>query len=335
MQTTALDVGTYSFKAIIGKAGKNPQIEKVIEEENETSIAVPNEDAQFEKLREKLSNFFSYNKIPATDLRLSLPETVTATKVILIPPLTDAELASAISWQAEQHIPIPKDDLALEYKVLYRPPKKNRNEQMRVLLVASKKSLVELYTSIFIDMGIEPKILETQALSIMRSLGFDKTDPATAIVHIGAASMSISIVNQGELSFVHSSASGGQGLSKILQQNLGLDAKQAEQYKRSYGLMPDQFQGKVRDALLPAVETLAAEIKKALRFFTNQAPQSPVQRVVLSGGTSQLPGLMEYLGQNLGIEVLLCSPFSVAKGNLPETNHQAMSVCMGLMMRES
>jgi Tfp pilus assembly PilM family ATPase len=58
-----------------------------------------------------------------------------------------------------------------------------------------------------------------------------------------------------------------------------------------------------------------------------------VQRVVLSGGTAQLPGLVQYVTETLGTEVLVASPFAQSKGEIPELNQTAYSVCMGLLMR--
>ena len=123
-------------------------------------------------------------------------------------------------------------------------------------------------------------------------------------------------------------------LTRTLEQAVELTAQQAEQYKRTYGLDETQFQGKVSEALKPAVKVLVDEMSKAIRFFLNQHPTLAVQRVLLSGGSAQLPGLAQYIATNLGLEVLIIAPFSQASGAIPEANHPTYSVCMGLLMRE-
>ncbi len=334
MPAVALDIGTYSIKAVHAKLGKTIEVQRVVEVFNETGIALPTDDLSVSKLKELLEAFFGDNDLPKNDVRLSLPETVVSTKVIEIASLSDAELSSAIGWQAEQYIPIPPEELSLEYQVLYRPAKKE-NTLMRVLLIGTRKKMVERYVNMFNEIGIEPSLLETQMVSVIRSLHFTSEDPTTLVVHIGSSNMSLSIVHQGELKFVISQMNGGQMLTKSLEASIGLDSSQAEQYKRSYGLDTTQFQGKVKDALLPAIDILLTEIRKSVQFFVNQNPQSTVQRIVLSGGTALLPGIVQHITNELGVEVLVASPFSGVKGEIPKNvNHPAMSVCVGLLQRE-
>ena len=334
MSTLALDIGTYSIKALAAKAGKSPKIERAVEVFNSVGVAIPTDDATMEKLGTLVETVIHDSDLPRSDVRLALPETVVSTKVISIPPLSDAELASAIGWQAEQHIPIPPEELALEYQVLYRPPK-NEKAQMRVLLVGARKQVINRFIQMFNAIGIEPTLLETQAISVMRSLGFTAEDPSTLVVHIGAQSMQIVMVHQTEIAFVLSHMNGGQLLTRSLEQTVGLDAEQAEQYKRTYGLQADQFQGKVREALMPTVTTLTAEIRKAAQFFSNKYPKAAVQRVVLSGGTSLLPGFVQHVTSQVGVEVLVAAPFAVAQGEIPNTiNRPGMSAALGLLLRE-
>lgn len=334
MPALALDIGTYSIKALAGSTGKFPGITRAAEVFNTTGLAVPLDDAAIEKLANLVQSVITDNDLPKTDVRISVPETVVSTKVINIPPLTDAELASAINWQAEQHIPIPPEELALEYQVLYRPGR-NEKAPMRVLLIGLRKVVIDRFVQMFHALGIEPTLIETQMLSIVRSLQFEPSDPTTLVVHIGASSMNLSVVHEGELRFVLSHLNGGQLLTKALEQTLSLDTTQSEQYKRTYGLDDGQFEGKVKEALLPATRLLVTEMKKAMQFFVNQHPQSSIQRIVLSGGTSMLPGLVQFITNEIGAEVLVAAPFAAASGEIPQTiNQPGMAVCMGLLNRE-
>src|SRR3989338_7645949 len=327
----AIDIGTYSIKAIAGIPGEVVQVKRVAEVLNKTGMGVAIDDASASKLAQILESLFTAYSLPRDGVRLSLPETVVSSKVISIPRLNDSELASAISWQAEQHIPIPPEELSLEYEVLYRP-KKNEQALMRVLLVGVRKQIIAQYLSVFSQIGIEPEHVETQMLSVLRSLHFVPEDPTTLVVHFDASSMNLLMMHQGELQFVLSQINGGQLLTKTLEQRVGLDAVQAEQYKRTYGLRTDQFEGKVGQALLPALQVLFAEVKKAIQFFVSQHPQASVERIVLSGGSALLPDLVQYVATELGTEVLIAAPFATASGEIPEKiNQPGMIVCMGLL----
>ncbi|MBD3250113.1 MAG: type IV pilus assembly protein PilM [Candidatus Pacebacteria bacterium] len=335
MPATALDIGTYTLKALTGSTGSKFKIDKAAEMSNSLGFSYPKDDTQAEQLLNLLNNFFNDHKLPKSDVRLSLPEDAVSTKVIELPPLTDAELASAIGWQAEQHIPIPQEELTLEYQVLYRPPKKDKNSAMRVLIVGTKTELIERYTNIFLNLGIQPKIMETQVFSIIRSLEFEPKDPTTLIVHLGANSMLLAVVSQAELKLTLNHQGGGELLTKTLQQAVNnLNQQQAEQYKANYGLDPNQLQGKIRQHLLGPLQSFTDQINKTIKFYNNQHNQNPISRLVLSGGSARLPGLIEHLSSVTGLEVLLAAPFAPAGGNVPDVNHQAYIVCTGLLMRK-
>lgn len=334
MPATALDIGTYSIKAISGSTGQKIHVKTIVEAFNTTGVAVPTDEGSLDRLIKLLDAVFTEHKLPTKDVRIALPETVVSTKVITMPPLSDAELASAISWQAEQHIPIPPDDLALEYEVLYRPAK-NSNELMKVLVVGVRKQVIDRFVMMFNALGIEPTIIESQMLSIIRSLGFEEADPPTLITHIGATSMHLCVMAKQLPEVVFSHLSGGMLLNKALEQTLGLDASQAEQYKCSFGLDQQQFEGKVREAMMPTVGVLVGEMKKTLQFYNGSNPNNPIKRLVLTGGTASLPGLVQMITAEIGLEVLIGSPFASSTGSIPkQINQPAMAVCVGLLARE-
>jgi type IV pilus assembly protein PilM len=143
MSITALDIGTHTIKAISAKGGKQIQVLKTVDIPNSLGLVIPQSDQETTQFSEMIANLINDYKLDASDVRLSLPESIIANKVIEVPVLTDAELASAVGWQAEQYIPIPKDDLSLEYQVLFRPDKKMPDAKMKVLLVASRKSFIQ------------------------------------------------------------------------------------------------------------------------------------------------------------------------------------------------
>jgi len=331
--SVALDLGSYAVKVLQVRQGKKLFVERAVEVPNTVGVSSPTDDAVADKLTQLITNIFTDHKLSKSDVRLSLPEALVSTKIISIPSLTDAELASAINWQAEQHIPIPLDELSLEYQVLYRPDRKNPSEQMRVLMVGTRKIVIEKYLNVFLRAGIEPTALETQMIALIRAMQFTQEDVPTLVANMGASSTDLAIVYQGELRFVYTFASGGQVLTRTTEQAVQLDAKQAEEYKRSYGLDPTQLAGKMRDILLPPVKTSILEMQKAMQFFASQNTLDPVKRVLLAGGGAQLPGLPQFIAEQLNCEVLTAAPFTGLEGEVPATNQLAFGVAMGLILK--
>jgi type IV pilus assembly protein PilM len=334
MSITALDIGTHSIKIVVSKDDKGQNIQKSLEVPNKLGIIAPKSEQEVLQFSELIANLFHDYKLDQSDVRLSLPEILITSKVIEIPYLSDAELASAIGWQAEQAIPIPKNDLVLQYQVLKKPEKKVANATMKVLLVGSHKSIVDKINNIFLNIGIEATLMETQIFSVIRSLDIESSDPETIILQMGASSNDIAVISNGMFEFVFNSKTGSSLIDSSIAQSFNLDSKQAEEYKVSYGLDPNQMEGKLTRVVTPIIDNLILDLQKTIRFFTQNHPEQKIKRVVLSGGPAQMKGLTEKISQSLNLEVLQAAPFAKSKGQLPERNQLSFSVCMGLVSRK-
>lgn len=335
MPATALDIGTYSIKVAIGKPGSRPSLDKVFEVLNPTGFAVPLDATKQEQLTQVMKTLWHDYGLPKGELRLSLPESVVSTKVIEMPPLSAAELASAIGWQAERHIPIPKEDLMLEYQILSKP-KKGSQDAMKVLLIGVRRPILDRYLEMFADLPVDPTLIETQSLSVFRSVGVTPNDPPTLIAHFGANELILIMVANGELKFVVSHLGGSGLLTKTLQQSINLEVEAVAQYVRAYGLDETQFGGKVRELLLPQVSLWFKNIQLSMQYFANQSTNDSVRRVIFSGGSVLLPGLVAYASAQLGAEVLVADPFSSLHLNsdIQLNTPTAYGVVVGLMQQD-
>jgi type IV pilus assembly protein PilM len=334
MSITALDIGTHSIKIVVTKDNNGQVISKILELPNKLGLVIPKNDQETLQYSEMVINLFHDYKLDQSDVRLSLPEYLVANKVIEIPYLNDAELASAVGWQAEQVIPIPKNDLALQYQILQKPEKKTPDAKMKVLLVGSHKSLVERINNVFLGIGIEATLMETQIFSIIRSLDVQSEDPETIILNMGASGNDIAVVANGMFEFVFNSKTGGALIDSAIAQSFSLDLKQAQEYKVNYGLDPSQVEGKLVQIISPIIDNLIIDLQKTIRFFTQNHPEQKIKKVVLAGGPAQMKGLVEKINQTLGLEVLQIAPFAKSKGQVPEKNQLSFGVCMGLVARK-
>jgi Tfp pilus assembly PilM family ATPase len=150
-----------------------------------------------------------------------------------------------------------------------------------VLLIAARKSLVEKYVKIIEMAGLTVVGVETELMSIVRSIApLGKT---AVVVDFGARAVDIALSFDGNLYFSRSVAVAGEALSRSVAQGLNVSMVQAEEYKRTYGLMADQLEGKVREVLVPVVDTIAEEIKKAIHYYNIEVKQDTPVTVLLTG----------------------------------------------------
>ena len=278
-------------------------------------------------------------KITTNNVNISLPENHAFTKVVEMPLLSDAELSSAIYWEAEQYIPVPLDTVTLAWTKLRNLKSSLPEEKMQVLLVAAPKELIKRYQTILDIAGLTIVSVETEILSVIRSVMSAKNTPTSLIANIGSMSTTLAIVQNGLLVFNYSVPLGGVALTRAIASDFGLQLAQAEEYKRVYGLSDKNFGGKVGQAIQPILSSLLTEVKKAMTFYTEKySNESPITQILLTGGGASLPGLAVSFAQNIGLEAVTANPWKLLNiQGVPqqvESKGPEYSVALGLALKE-
>ena len=331
-----LDIGFHSIKAVeLGRVNNNTQLISL------GSIAMPEQailgdNPNDEKIVvDTIGKLFHDMKVKSNIVNTSLPESSVYTRVIEVPRLTDKELAASIHWEAEQYIPLPIDQVNLDYAVLGNGKTGNT---MQVLLVAAPLAIIERYTRILSRADLVVSSIETDAISILSP----QTLPEKAnilLINIGARSTDICIVRQRVLTFVRTVPSGGDSFTRAIAEELGFALPQAEEYKRAYGLDNTKLEGKIAASIAPVFSIILEEIKKILVYFREHNPEDKITTSLLFGGSAKLPGLMSYIASETGIDTILGNPFEniyvdpKIKAQV-ESNFSTFAIATGLALKE-
>lgn len=309
-----LDIGSVNLKFVQAVSeGSGYRLLKIFSSPTPPNILLSDAQKDIEILAGAVKAAFTDSGITTKNVVTAIPESQTITRVKEMPLLSESELASAIKFTAEEEIPLPLEDVHLTHTILKKPPKDaDVAEQMEVLMVAVPKKVLEKHLKIVKLAGLNPLAIETEIIAVARALvGMIEYSPTTLIINIGAMSTDLAIVRDGGLAFTRSIATGGTALARAIANELGLELVQAEEYKKSYGLDETRLEGKVVAAIKPVFDVVVNEIKRAIVAYQAKHPDDSVKRVVLTGGTSKLPGIVFYLARSLGVEVQLADPFSV------------------------
>ncbi len=309
-----IDIGSSVIKVVALNHDSNPP--SVI---SLGSIATPQpgmmSDAgvELESVANALKKLLSSAKIEKKEVITALPESKVFTRVIDdLPYLTDKELLSAIRYAAEEFIPMPVTEVDLNWQVLSRA--KDKKGRTIVFVVASPKAVINKYVTVLTMAGLKPIALETEIIASTRSLvGNNPFSPTTLILQMGSTTTDFAVVSQSLILLTRSISTGGSALTRALAQEFNFEMPQAEEYKKVYGLLQDQLEGKVFEGLKPVMEVIIDETRRVIQAFQMKNPQNPIKRVVLSGGGAKLPGLVLYLANNLGLEVQEADPWFFTK----------------------
>jgi type IV pilus assembly protein PilM len=233
------------------------------------------------------------------------------TKVIDMPGgLSDDAMESQITLEADQYIPYPLDEVALDFEV--QGPSERNPEQVEVLLAACRRENIETRVDILEVADLTPRVVDVEAYSIERAFGLiapqlDVADDAVvAIVDIGSTMTTLSVLVAGETIYTREQLFGGRQLTEEIQRRYGLTVEEAGLAKKQGGL-PDDYESEVLD---PFKDAVVQQIVRSLQFFFSSSQYNDVDHILLAGGVSSMAGLADLVQERLGTSASVANPFA-------------------------
>ncbi len=260
-----------------------------------------------DKVAEAVKQLANDANVSSKNVIAALPSTSSFTSIIKTPRLSHKELGESIAYQADKYIPMPIDQVKLDWAVIGDNP---GEDELTVLLVAAPNNVATKYLNIIQKAGFELLALEVNALALARSLTIPtQTASTTMIVDIGTSNCDIAIFTGQVPQIVRSIGIGSKAMRRVISQNLGLDETQADQFMKKFGMQEDKIEGQVFKTLKPVVDHIVDEINKSITFFVERNPKTKIEKIILTGGTSALPGLPLYLANSAKLTVEIGNPW--------------------------
>jgi type IV pilus assembly protein PilM len=263
-------------------------------------------------------------------------------KKISLPAMSREELDESIRWEAEQYIPFDINEVNLDFQIVEGSEAEG---QMDVLLVAAKKDLIDDYTQVIADAGLQPAVIDVAAFAVENAFHANyesSAEEVVALVNIGSQVVNINIVSRGAPAFTRDISTGGNAYTEEIQKALSISWEEAERMKiggsrheESQDVVPQE----VEDSIRQVTDTVLGEISRSLDFFAATAAESRISRVLLSGGGSQVSGLESAFQGKTNLPVERLNPLAriVAAGSLDarmlEDTGPALAVATGLALR--
>lgn len=235
----------------------------------------------------------------------AIPAARTFNRTVQLPKLTKKELNEAIRSEAEQYIPVPVDDLYVDYEVITE-----NKDGYELLLVASPRIIVDSYQALFDLLGLEVATIETTIGSGSRLFLQDQTSNVpTVLIDFGSISSDITIFDK-TLIVTGTVLGGGDSLTSLIADKLKVTQQEAYVIKTKYGLGLSKKQKEILDALTPVLQQLLKEIRRNIRYYEERSSTSQkIGQIVTMGGGANMPGLSDYLTDQLRLPVRMCDPW--------------------------
>jgi len=305
-----LDIGSVSIRAVETARGKDGPIAAASGHITLPAGAAHGGVVQDDKMvTAALKQLWSSAKFRSRQVVLGVANPQVVVREMTLPNLPDRELRKALPFQVREVLPLPVEESVLDFLPLEDP---GRNETVTGLLVAAPKEAVLVAVRAIERAGLHVARVDLASFALLRAVSRRDGQPE-AIVDIGGESTTVVVHADGRPLIVRFVSRGGADVTSMIAARLEIPAEQAEALKGRIGLQPEA-DPTAAEVIREAVQPLVSEIRSSFAYLSNAARPTRVRRLALCGGGSLLPGLVEELHRELGVEVTLVDPAGRLRG---------------------
>jgi type IV pilus assembly protein PilM len=322
------------------------ELQQIAREPLANGVVVGGELRDPEALGAALKIFFARHKLPRKNVRLGIASNRIGVRIIdIVGVEEEKQLANAVQFRAQEALPIPLDEAVLDYRVLEESIDDEGRKVQRVLLVVAYRELIDRYVHACRKAGITLAGIDLEAFALLRALGAPSDRGASALVAVAIGhDRSTFAVSDGRIcEFTRVVEWGGSSLNIALARIFDSTPSEIEPIKRQLSLdgsmtpedlTPEQA-ALALETVRRQVQSFARELVSSLQFYQNQPGSLGIGEIVLTGGTTHLPGLAEELERLIGVHVVVGDPLARLKipkrfAQLEQVGSLAVAIGLGI-----
>lgn len=267
-------------------------------------------------------------------VRLGIANQRLVVRTLRLPAIeSPAELDAAVRFSAQEQIAMPLDEAVIEHRVVGGVPATAEGPaQIDVMVVAARREMILTSLAPLRDAGLEPVGVDLSAFGMIRALVGDEaetdtaaadgepaTPAATLFCNLGDAT-NLAVARGRSCLFTRVSAVGMEDIAGNLASSTGLSLEHAGMWLGHVGLgrPVEQIDGdpaivsRTRSTLEHGAAQLVDELRLSLDFYGAQEAGVAVERIVLCGPGSAIPGLAEQMAPGVGLPIEIAHPPALA-----------------------
>lgn len=307
-----LDISSSSVKLLeLSRQGNRYRVESYAVKPLPPNAVVEKNINEVEVVAEAVRSVVQQSKSKLKDVAVAVAGSSVITKLIEMQSgLSEEEMETQISMEADQYIPYPLEEVAIDFEV--QGPTESDPEMCEVLLAACRRENVDKRTDVLEMSELHPKVVDVEAYTIERTFGLileqmeDQQNQVVAIMDIGATMTTLSVLVDGATVYTREQLFGGKQLTEEIQRRYGISAEEAGLAKKQGGL-PDDYEEEV---LQPFKDAVVQQITRSLQFFFSSSQYNDVDHILLAGGVASMEGVVEMVEERLGTPASVANPFA-------------------------
>lgn len=236
------------------------------------------------------------------------------TRFVKLPPLDDDNVEQLVTFEAQQHVPFPLEEVAWDYEIL-----ESSGEKEVVIVAIKAESLDELNESVT-STGLSTAEVDVAPMALYNAFraAYPNVNEPVLLIDIGAKATDLLYI-EGKRFFTRSVNRGGVSITSAISKEYGVPFAEAESHKTHSGLVAlggghteqlDETTAALASTIRNALGQLPAEIARTTNYYRSQHGGNAPKMVILAGGGANLPYTKEFFEEKLHLPVEFFNPLT-------------------------
>ena len=319
-ELVGLKVGASQLAASHVVNNGSAKLVKVARRPLERGVVVGGEVRDVAALAQALDALFAEHKLPRRGVRLGLATNRIGVRAFDVDGIADErQLDNAIRFRAHEEVAIPIDQALLDYHVVGETADEAGNVSRRILMAAAYRESVDRFVAACRAANVELAGIDLEAFALLRAVapaGQSAAEKPVALVAVslGHDRSTLAISDGTVCEFTRVLEWGGGKLESAVAFELGVTPDEAHELLLRVSLEDaaelDAQSASVRQAVRGELQKLARELVASLQFYQSQSGSLAISEILVSGGTSRIPGLPEELQRLTRVGVRRADPLA-------------------------
>ncbi|MEY4568715.1 MAG: type pilus assembly protein PilM [Verrucomicrobiota bacterium] len=310
--TVALNIGSQRISMAVFEVSKSGGL-ALTAYGSETIVADPALDAsKISQSRVAIADLAKRLKVGKVKTRYAISGQSVFTRFVKLPPLQDDNIEQLVTFEAQQHVPFPLQEVVWDYELIEGATEKE------AVIVAIKADALDEINAAVNDSGLGTSEVDVAPMAIYNAFRATYGNPEEPIllIDIGAKTSNLLYI-EGRRFFTRGIAIGGAAVTAAIAKEYGIPFMEAEHQKITNGLVAlsgghteqlDEAVAALAMVIRNALTRLPAEIARTTNYYRSQHGGSAPRRVLLAGGGANLPYTLEFFNEKLNLPVEYFNP---------------------------
>jgi len=308
----ALSIGTQRVSMAVFEAAKNGGI--ILKAyESEVLTADPSmESARAAQTRAAIRELVDRLGVAKSKVRYAISGHAAFIRFVKLPPIEDDNIEQLVTFEAQQHVPFPLEEVVWDYELL------ESTEEKECVIVAIKTDALDEINASVNEAGVSTQEVDVSPLAIYNAYlaSYGKPAESTLLIDIGAKNSNLLYMEGGRF-FTRSIAIGGATITAAIAKEYGVPFAEAELQKTTNGLVAlggghteqlDEAVASLAMVIRNALTRLPSEISRTTNYYRSQHGGSAPKHVLIAGGGALLPYTLEFFHEKLNLPVEFFNP---------------------------